>query len=241
LSGSLFLAISGSTILNMWYDRDIDAMMIRTCWRPLPSGKISPREALTFGLIISLLGIIWSFQLDSLYGIVVSSGLFFDVVVYTIWLKRRTAWSFLWGGISGALPVLAGRVLGYGSIDWIGVSLAAAVLFWIPTHILTFTMRNYEDYNFANIPTFPSNFGFKLTRVTIGLSSILASISMGISMIGISMSWGYLRVILILTIGFTGIVFYSLIKPSDKMNFSIFKYASFFMLGSMIMIVISGI
>ncbi|MGB7095024.1 MAG: UbiA family prenyltransferase, partial [Anaerolineales bacterium] len=114
VTGSLFFAISGSTVLNMWYDRDIDARMQRTCQRPLPAGKISPRAGLTFGLILSVIGVAWAFSLSTLYGTIVFAGLFFDVVIYTIWLKRRTAWSIVWGGIAGAMPVLAGRALATG-------------------------------------------------------------------------------------------------------------------------------
>ena len=77
------------------------------------------------------------------------AGLFFDVVVYTIWLKRRSAWSIVWGGVSGGMPVLAGRALGLGRIDEVGILLALAVLFWVPTHILTFNLRYYDDYQQA--------------------------------------------------------------------------------------------
>jgi protoheme IX farnesyltransferase len=241
LTGSLFLSISGSTILNMWFDHDIDAKMNRTCWRPLPSGKITRREALQFGIFLSILGISWSFMMDILFGFVVLSGLFFDVVIYTIWLKRRTPWSIVWGGISGAMPILAGRVLGYGSIDWVGITLASAVFFWIPTHILTFSMRYHRDYQAAEIPTFPLSYGFQFTRVTIAISSALAATSMGISMFGISIAWGYLRVAAVLAIGLLGLAIYSTVRPSDKLNFSLFKYASLFMLGSMAMIVVSAI
>jgi protoheme IX farnesyltransferase len=240
LTGSLFLSISGSTILNMWFDHDIDAKMNRTCWRPLPSGKITPREALQFGVLLSILGIGWALVIDIIFGFIVFCGLFFDVVIYTIWLKRRTPWSILWGGVSGAMPILAGRVLGYGSIDWVGITLASAVLFWIPTHILTFSMRYYRDYQAAEIPTFPSSYGFQFTRVTTAISSALAAISMGISMFGISMAWGYLRVAAVLATGLLGLAIYSTIRPSDKLNFSLFKYASLFMLGSMVMIVASA-
>jgi protoheme IX farnesyltransferase len=240
LSGSLFLSISGSTVVNMWFDRDIDAKMKRTCWRPLPSGKITPRDALGFGLLLSFLGVSWSIAIDPLYGIVVFSGLFFDVVIYTILLKRHTSWSIVWGGISGAMPVLAGRVLGYGSIDWVGIALSSAVLFWIPTHILTFSMRYHDDYQAANIPTFSSVYGFQFTRVMIAVSSVLAAISMGISMHGISMAWGYLRIAALLAIGLLSLALYSTIRPSEKVNFGLFKYASFFMLGSMVMIMVGG-
>ena len=93
VAGSLFLAISGSTILNMWYDRDIDARMERTAGRPIPSGQVGPAGALRLGLLLSLAGVAWAVAMDPLYGAIVFAGLFFDVVVYTIWLKRRTPWS----------------------------------------------------------------------------------------------------------------------------------------------------
>jgi protoheme IX farnesyltransferase len=241
VTGSLFLAISGSTVLNMWYDRDTDAKMDRTCWRPLPAGKITPHEALRLGLSLSALGIGWALAIDLLYGAIVFAGLFFDVIVYTIWLKRRTAWSIVWGGISGAMPVLAGRALGYGSLDWVGLALTASVLFWIPTHILTFSMRYYDDYKAAGIPTFPSTYGFQFTRVTIAASSVLAALAIGASVHGLSMSWGYMRLIAFLAIGLLGLAIYSTVRPSEKLNFGLFKYASLFMFGSMIMIVISAI
>jgi len=87
MAGSLFLAISGSTVLNMWYDRDIDAKMSRTLNRPLPAGVIQPQEALFFGLTISILGVGWALAMNVLFGAIVFAGLFFDVVVYTVWLR----------------------------------------------------------------------------------------------------------------------------------------------------------
>lgn len=238
LTASLFLAISGSTVLNMWYDRDIDARMQRTCWRPLPSQKVTPREALLFGLALSVLGVGWAMAMDALYGAIVFAGLFFDVIVYTVWLKRRTCWSIVWGGISGAMPVLAGRALGLGYIDWVGIALALAVLFWIPTHILTFSMRYHDDYQAAGIPTFPSTYGFRVTRIAISLSSILAALSMALAAYGIGMSWGYLRLIAVLSLGLLTLSIASALRPSEKVNFGLFKYASLFMLGAMLMVII---
>src|SRR5687768_10983885 len=89
LTISLFLAISGGTIMNMWYDRDIDAKMKRTHMRPAASGKLDPGEIFAVGMTISLLGIGSAFLIAPLYGAVVFAGWFFDVVVYTLWLKRR--------------------------------------------------------------------------------------------------------------------------------------------------------
>ncbi|HNN14098.1 MAG TPA: UbiA family prenyltransferase, partial [Anaerolineales bacterium] len=145
LSISLFLAIAGSTLLNMWWDRDIDAKMGRTQKRVTSKGLVSDKEVLMVGVLISVIGIGWALAMDWLYGAVVFAGWFFDVIVYSMWLKRRTCWSIVWGGISGAMPILAGRVLGLESIDWIGLMLALGVLLWIPTHTLTFSMKFQKD------------------------------------------------------------------------------------------------
>jgi protoheme IX farnesyltransferase len=236
VSGSLFLAISGSTVLNMWYDRDIDALMQRTCQRPFPAGKITPRAGLTFGLILSILGIGWALSLSILYGAIVFAGLFFDVVVYTMWLKRRTAWSIVWGGIAGGMPILAGRALATGQIDWIGITLSLAVLFWIPTHILTFSTRNYDDYQAAGIPTFPSTYGFKFTQMTIAVSSVVAAVMMGLAAYGIGLTWGYLRLMAVLTGGLLVLAMASILNPSDRVNFGLFKYASLYMLSAMLLL-----
>ena len=234
------MSISGSTALNMWYDRDIDAKMPRTSNRPLSTGETKPREALIFGLLLSIIGIGWALALDPLYGIVVFAGLFFDVVVYTIWLKRRTAWSIVWGGISGGMPVLAGRVLGIGHIDWVGIALAMAVLFWIPTHILTFSMRYHEDYRAANIPTFPSVYNNQTTRLIIAISSVLTALAMGLAAYGVGMTWGFLRLMVVLSIGLLFLAVRSLTLPSERITFGLFKYASLYMLSSMLLLFAAG-
>ncbi len=240
LLGSLFFAISGSTILNMVYDRDIDARMNRTRHRPLPAGKVKPGEALTVGLIISALGLLWAFSLSPMFGWVVFAGLFIDVVVYTIWLKRKTAWSIVWGGISGGMPILAGRVLGLGHIDSIGILLALAILLWIPTHILTFSIRYQDDYRQAGVPTFPSTYGVTGTQRIIAISSIGAAIAIGTGIYALGLSWGYLRLLSVLTVGLVGLSLISLYRPSEQVNFGLFKYASLFMLGSMMMVVLGA-
>jgi protoheme IX farnesyltransferase len=236
LAGSLFLAISGSTILNMWYDRDIDAQMKRTAGRPIPSGKISSPEALLLGLSLSALGVGWALWLSWLYGLVVFAGLFFDVVVYTILLKRRTPWAIIWGGISGGMPILAGRVLGTGQLDWVGGLLALAVLFWIPTHIMTFSIRYFDDYQRAKIPTFPSCYGFHTTRLVIAASSLLAAIAIGLAGLGIGVTWGYLRVLIVLSAGMLFLAVGGLANPSERAFFGLFKYASLYMLSAMLLL-----
>lgn len=238
VSASLFLAISGSTVLNMWFDRDIDACMERTGSRPLASRQVSPTEALLLGLALSIAGVAWAFWLDPLYGLVVSAGLFFDVLVYTLWLKRRTCWSIVWGGVAGGMPILAGRALALGRIDWIGLALALGILFWIPTHIMTFNMRYFKDYQSAGIPTFPSVYGFPFTRAAVALSSIVAALVMILAGYGLGLHWGYLRLLAVLSGGLLLLAVSNLLRPSERKNLSLFKYASAYMLGSMLLMVI---
>jgi protoheme IX farnesyltransferase len=239
LLGSLFFSISGSTVLNMWYDRDIDAKMKRTCNRPLTTGKVSSNEALVLGLALSILGIGWALGVDLTFGLVVFAGLFIDVFIYTIWLKRRTAWSIVWGGIAGGMPILAGRVLAIGHIDGIGILLCLAVLFWIPTHILTFNMRYFDDYQAAGVPTFPARYGFNITRKIIALSSIFASLAMIVALAWIGLTAGALRLVVVLSAGLFFLAATSMLQPSDRLNFGLFKYASLYMLSTMFLVIIS--
>jgi heme o synthase len=236
VSGSLFLAISGSTIMNMWYDRDIDARMKRTQKRPAASGQLNRQEVFYVGMAISMIGVGWALLIAPLYGLVVFAGWFFDVVVYTIWLKRRTAWSILWGGISGAMPILAGHVLAVGRVELIGILLALAILFWIPTHTLTFSIKFLNDYNNAGVPTFPSTYGETFTRAMIAISSVLAAVAIGWASVLIGISAGYLRLIAVLTAGLLVLAFATFRVQSERINFGLFKYASLYMLSSMVIL-----
>lgn len=235
---SLLASISGSTILNMWWDRDIDAKMERTKARPLASGKIKPKEALWVGMIISTLGVGLALIIDTGFGIIIFAGLFFDVVVYTIWLKRRTCLSIIWGGISGGMPILAGRYLGVGAVDWVGIVLSLGILLWIPTHILTFNIRYAKDYLNAGIPTVVSVYGTKVNHAMIAVSSILAAIAMRMAAWGIGMTWGCLRLLSVLSIGLVLLAVFMILRPSERINFGLFKYASVYMLSSMLLMVI---
>jgi len=238
---SLFLAISGTTVYNMIWDRDIDAIMDRTKQRPLPANKISVKEAVIFGTTLNVLGLGLAYYLSPLYALVIFGGLFIDFVIYTIWLKRTSAWSIVWGGISGGMPILAGRVLGVGEIDLIGLLLATSVLFWIPTHIMTFNMRHFEDYNKAKIPTFASKYGFKNVRLVIALSTISSAIAFALGAFTLGLSWGFVRLLIIFAFIAFGFAFYSILYPSDKSNFQVFKVASLYMASAMLIIIFGSI
>jgi protoheme IX farnesyltransferase len=130
-----FLAIAGTTALNMWLDRDIDAMMYRTKNRPVPSGKLSPRACMIYGSSLFLLGFGLGFYINVVFATVLLLGLIFDIIIYTVLLKRRCPYSIVLGGFAGAMPALAGWCAVRGYDVWGGLILATIVLLWIPAHI----------------------------------------------------------------------------------------------------------
>lgn len=240
LLGSLFLAVGGCTVLNMAYDRDIDALMLRTAGRPLPAGKIAPLEAWLLGGLMTATGILWALALDRLYAVIVVAGVILNVLVYTVWLKRRTPFAVIFGGIAGGMPVLAGRVLATGGVDLTGLLLACSVLLWIPTHIMTFTIKYQEDYARANLPTFPAAYGVQVTRLIIAASSFMLVVVMQLAayliavpaplFIGMAVLGG-------LMLGFTAM---ALLRPSPALNFALYKGSSIYLLLAMILLIAAG-
>jgi protoheme IX farnesyltransferase len=170
------------------------------------------------------------------YGAILFAGLFFDVAVYTIWLKRRTPYSIIIGGLAGGMPVLAGRALAVGQIDTVGVMLALGVLFWIPTHIMTFSMRHFDDYRTAGVPTFPAAYGFYATRVIIAVSSLAAALIMAWVAAAIGAKLGLLVALAALGLGLLGLAIVGIARPSPKASFALFKFASVYMLGAMLIV-----
>ncbi len=235
---TLLLTISGSTLLNMYFDRDIDALMERTKKRPIPSGKLKAKEVFIVGSLFSLFGVLWGTIYMPIFGFILFLGVFFDVIVYTLLLKRKTPFAIVWGGIAGGMPILAGRVLSTGGIDYIGLLFAFSILLWIPTHILTFNLINFKDYEKAGIPTFPSKYGEKYTQTIIAVSSIGTAVSILIGFLALGFSTGYIRLFAVLSFGLFSLSLYSLFRPSRLVNFGLFKYASIYMLSAMLILIV---
>lgn len=240
LLASLFLAVSGSTVLNMAFDRDIDACMDRTRRRALPSGRVSPRAGWTLGALLVAAGLAWSAALDGRYAAVVLAGVVFDAAVYTMLLKRRTPYSILIGGLAGGMPALAGRVLATGRVDAVGLLLALGVLLWIPTHILTFSIKYRRDYAAAGVPTLPAVYGVRPTRAVIAASTLLAvtaffaaGYAIGLNpalLAGLALTGGLLSALALL----------ALARPTPRLNFALYKGASIYMLASMLLLIAGG-
>lgn len=234
----MVLAIGGATALNMSFDEDIDAKMNRTKNRPIPKGVLTSKKALLFGWLLITIGMIISYLIQPLYSLIIALGVFFNYIIYTLWLKRRSVLSIIFGGLAGGMPILAGRVLATGNVDLIGLLMSLGILFWIPTHILSLAMNHSDDYRIAGVPTIPNRFGFTKTRYFITAANIIAvliflyiCLLLEISKIGI-MILLFGSVILIIT------SLIIIIKPSKKANFYLFKFASLYMVIAMIIMMV---
>ncbi len=149
---SEFAAISGTTMINMYHDRDIDQIMSRTRSRPVPSGRISPTAALAWGYALLAAGVGLSLMVSSLFALTVFLGYAFDIWVYTIFLKRRSPWNIVFGGVAGAMPILGGWIARSGSFGLGGVFMFSLVMFWIPLHTWVIALVHRDDYAKAGIP-----------------------------------------------------------------------------------------
>jgi len=160
------------------------------------------------------------------------------LVIYTLWLKRRSPWSIVLGGIAGGMPILAGRVLATGYVDWIGLLLALSVLLWIPTHIMTLAMNHSDDYRLAGIPVFPNVFGFRSARFFIAGSNVAASLAVLSAFLLLHVSPGGIAMASFACLCLLAFSARMIIYPSRKSNFAMFKLASLYMLGVMLVLIV---
>src|SRR5690348_5973235 len=154
-----------SGAINMWYDRDIDAVMRRTAQRPLPAGRMEPGEALGFGIVLAVgstvvMGLAVNWAAAALLALTIA----FYVFVYTIWLKRRTPQNIVIGGAAGAFPPLIGWAAVTGDIGWGGLALFAIIFFWTPPHFWALSLYRAGEYEAAGIPMLPVVAGPRETK-----------------------------------------------------------------------------
>jgi protoheme IX farnesyltransferase len=154
-----------SGAINMWYDRDIDAVMRRTAQRPLPAGRMEPGEALGFGIVLGVgsvvvMGLAVNWAAAALLALTIA----FYVFVYTIWLKRRTPQNIVIGGAAGALPPLIGWAAVTGDIGWGALALFAIIFFWTPPHFWALSLYRSGEYAAAGVPMLPVVAGPRETK-----------------------------------------------------------------------------
>ncbi|OLC24892.1 MAG: protoheme IX farnesyltransferase [Candidatus Nitrososphaera sp. 13_1_40CM_48_12] len=184
LSGAL--ASMGASALNHYYDRDIDKMMERTAKRPIPAGRLTPKNVLAYGIGVSVLSVIiaW-FTLNPVATGMIALGIFFYVVIYTAWLKRSNASNIVIGGFAGSAASMAGWATATGSIDLLGFMVGWLVFMWTPPHFWCLAIRAREEYASARVPMLPVLIGNQKTASYILLNTaILLPYSVAIAFFG---------------------------------------------------------
>ncbi|WP_433894454.1 heme o synthase [Streptomyces sp. CA-111067] len=151
-----YLSAGGANALNMYIDRDIDALMHRTEQRPLVTGLVSPREGLVFGIALSVVSTVWfALLVNPLSAALSLTAILYYVFVYTLGLKRRTAQNIVWGGVAGCLQVFIGWSAVRDELGWAPFVLFLVLFFWTPPHYWPLSMKVKDDYERVGVPMLP--------------------------------------------------------------------------------------
>mgnify|MGYP001334742858 FL=1 len=238
------LGAGAAGALNMWYESDLDALMKRTCLRPIPTGKVSKNQALIFGLTTSFISVIALYYFSNLLSaVMLAITILFYVVIYTIWLKKLTPQNIVIGGAAGAFPPIIGWTIATGNITLEPILYFLIIFFWTPSHFWALSLYKTEDYNNASIPMLPVVAGIKITKVNIFVYGLILFI--------ISLTpyyFGYLGLIyfstcLILGSYYVYLCYKLLIETLDENKFAkkIFIYSILYLFLIFIAILIDGI
>ena len=195
------LGSGAGAALNMWYDRDIDALMTRTAKRPIPAGRIAADDALALGIMLAVLSVsMLSLVVNVLAAAWLAFAIFFYAVIYTMWLKRATAQNIVIGGLAGALPALIGWVAKSPEPALMPWLMVAIVFFWTPPHFWALALYRHDDYKRAGVPMLPVTAGIASTKrhifvytllmIAVSLSPVLAGLGLiyavGASLLGLN-------------------------------------------------------
>ena len=168
------MSAGGSAAVNMWFDRDIDAVMTRTRSRPIPDGRVSPQSALEFGTVMIVTAVLlMSLAVNMTAAALLAGAAAFYIFVYTIWLKRRTPWNIVIGGAAGAFPPMIGWAAVTGHIGWPAIILFAIIFFWTPPHFWALALYRNEDYRRAGVPMLPVIKGARRTKIEMLIYTLL--------------------------------------------------------------------
>jgi len=160
--------------LNMWYESDLDALMSRTCLRPIPTGKVNKNQALIFGITLSVISVVaLDYFTNRISAGILLFTIIFYVLIYTIWLKKRTSQNIVIGGAAGALPPVIGWTIATGSLSLEPFVFFLIIFFWTPSHFWALSLYKSEDYKKANIPMLPLTNGVETTKANIFVYSLL--------------------------------------------------------------------
>ena len=168
------LGAGAAGCLNMWYEADLDALMTRTCLRPIPTGKIDKQQALVFGIFLTVFSVgALNYFANTLSATLLLFTILFYLFVYTIWLKRITPQNIVIGGVAGSLPPVIGWAIATNSISLASISLFLIIFLWTPSHFWALSLYKADDYKKAKIPMMPLTNGVEKTKIYIFIYSLL--------------------------------------------------------------------
>ncbi|MBS3648251.1 heme o synthase [Pseudaminobacter sp. 19-2017] len=175
---AIAIGAGASGALNMWYDADIDAVMKRTAGRPVPAGRVRPREALAFGLVLSALSVMaLGVLVDWVAASLLAFTIFFYAVIYTMWLKRWTPQNIVIGGAAGALPPVVGWAAATGTVSLESIILFLIIFLWTPPHFWALALFKADEYGRAGVPMMPNVAGIPSTRRQIFVYSVILAVA----------------------------------------------------------------
>ena len=167
------LGAGAAGALNMWYESDLDALMTRTCLRPIPTGKVNKNQALIFGITLSIVSVVaLDYFTNRISAAILLLTILFYVFVYTIWLKRRTPQNIVIGGAAGAFPPVIGWTISTGSLSLEPLTFFLIIFFWTPSHFWALSLYKSDDYKKAKIPMLPLTNGVESTKLNIFVYSL---------------------------------------------------------------------
>ena len=168
------LGAGAAGALNMWYESDLDALMSRTCLRPIPTGKVNKNQALIFGVTLSIVSVVaLDYFTNRISAAILLLTILFYVLVYTVWLKRRTPQNIVIGGAAGAFPPVIGWTIATGSVSIEPIAFFLIIFFWTPSHFWALSLYKSDDYRKAKIPMLPLTSGIESTKINIFIYSLL--------------------------------------------------------------------
>ena len=220
------LAAGGANAINMYVDRDIDALMRRTRDRPLVTGVIAPRDALRFAVVLEVIAfaVLWAGANLLAAALALSAALFY-VGVYTIWLKRTSRHNIVIGGAAGAVPVLVGWAAVTGSLAWAPVVLFVAMFLWTPPHFWALAIRYADDYRAADVPMLPAIVPLDVAaRKIIGYTLALVASTLALVPVA-DLGWLYTTAAVVLGAGFVGGTIALAVRPTPAGSMRVFAYS----------------
>lgn len=226
LLGGIAAGSAAADTITGYNDRDIDAIMDRTKDRPIPSGRISPKNALIFGLILTAIALIFSWLINLWAFLLMMFGLFDNIIIYSKWLKRRSQSNIILGGFSGGVPALIGYVTVTTQNIEIGLVMAGLVFLWIPTHIWSLALHVRKDYQKAKVPMLPVVSEEKRAVRIIAITTLIMVLFSILPFFFNQFGHIYLVTATIFGAIMLGLSLWLLLKPTEKASWTVFKFSS---------------